>query len=172
MFDPTAFDNMKVIIEGALYDLDINGDIVVVDRNDIVNMAKMCRQFDLTFQLSDTAKRHVIAKLIMESQLVNLAAELVPGLKSENLVGSMIRLEFHLEDMGNFNNFQGIQTLLLDIWGANRRITQLVQYNLFSETQTIVIRIDFDRLVSEDQMEDLIQLADVMVTTIHRLQAF
>jgi hypothetical protein len=41
MFDPTAFDNMKVVLEGALYDLDIMGEIIITDRNDLFNTAKM-----------------------------------------------------------------------------------------------------------------------------------
>lgn len=53
MFDPTAFDNMKVVIEGALYDLDICGEIVITDRNDSFNMAKMSRTFDISFRLPE-----------------------------------------------------------------------------------------------------------------------
>ncbi len=34
MFDPTAFDNLKVIVEGAVYDFDLHGDILVTDRKD------------------------------------------------------------------------------------------------------------------------------------------
>lgn len=36
MFDPTAFDNMKVVIEGAIYDLDLDGEISIIDRNDLL----------------------------------------------------------------------------------------------------------------------------------------
>jgi hypothetical protein len=32
MFDPTAYDNKKVVTEGAAYDLDLEGQIRVVDR--------------------------------------------------------------------------------------------------------------------------------------------
>lgn len=36
MFDPTAFDNLKVIVEGAVYDFDLHGDILVTDRKDMI----------------------------------------------------------------------------------------------------------------------------------------
>jgi len=49
MFDPTAFDNMKVVLEGSLYDLDISGEIRVVNREDLVNLARMEREFSITF---------------------------------------------------------------------------------------------------------------------------
>ncbi|MGZ4162287.1 MAG: hypothetical protein ACXVNF_16040, partial [Neobacillus sp.] len=54
VFDPTAFDNMKVVIEGALYDMDIIGEIIITDRNDIMNMAKLSRRFDICFTLPNS----------------------------------------------------------------------------------------------------------------------
>ena len=52
MFDPTAFENMRVVMEGIFYDKDLSGDITIVDRNDVINTAKMSRDFDLSFQLN------------------------------------------------------------------------------------------------------------------------
>ena len=75
MFDPTAFDNMKVVIEGALYDLDLAGKIVIIDRNDIMNIAKMSRRFDVSFTLPEA---RVTAMIEITSNLINLAAELLP----------------------------------------------------------------------------------------------
>ena len=40
MFDPTAYDNLKVILEGAVYDLDLSGELKIIERNDIVDLAK------------------------------------------------------------------------------------------------------------------------------------
>ncbi len=53
LFDPTAFDNMKVVLEGAVYDRDILGDILVVKRDDLVNLATLSRQFMMEFQLKE-----------------------------------------------------------------------------------------------------------------------
>jgi hypothetical protein len=47
MFDPTVFDNLKVIIEGAIYDLDLDGELQVVNRRDLVDLANMSRQFSM-----------------------------------------------------------------------------------------------------------------------------
>ena len=173
MFDPTAFDNMKVVIEGAFYDLDIIGEIEITDRNDIVNMAKMSRYFDVKFKLKDESSSPIFAKFMMESQLVHLAAELLPDLKSENLAGCQIRLEFHFEESLNCDQFHEVQTIALEIWGVNRKITQTVLYHPLDENSphNILLTIEFDRIVSEQQMDDLIELIDVMVTTIKRLQA-
>ncbi len=97
MFDPTAFDNMKVVIEGAIYDLDLDGEINIIDRNDLINLAKMSRSFDVSFKLPGNKTRQVIAKIILKSNLENLAAELLPGSLSDKDSGSMVRLEFQLK---------------------------------------------------------------------------
>jgi IS4 transposase len=53
MFDPTAFDNMKVIIEGLLYDKDLDGEYEITDRNDFVNLSKMDRLFSIRYKKVD-----------------------------------------------------------------------------------------------------------------------
>ncbi|MDF0725751.1 hypothetical protein PY093_03360 [Cytobacillus sp. S13-E01] len=39
MFDPTIFDNLKVVIEGEVYDLDLTGDFLVTNRSDSIDIA-------------------------------------------------------------------------------------------------------------------------------------
>jgi hypothetical protein len=172
MFDPTAFDNMKVVIEGAFYDLDIIGEIIITDRNDIINMAKMSRHFDLEFKLA-SGSNDITARVIMESELVHLAAELVPSVNSENLAGCQMKLEFYLKDFESSIDFNEIQANAIEIWGANRKITQTVKYYPLDETKFrhILLQIEFERLISEAQMDDLIELTEVMITTIRRLQS-
>ncbi|KYD22330.1 MAG: hypothetical protein C6P37_08510 [Caldibacillus debilis] len=52
MFDPTAYENMKVILEGYLYDYDMQGEILIKERNDLINLADMSRTFSLLFSLN------------------------------------------------------------------------------------------------------------------------
>ena len=54
LFDPTAFDNMKVVLEGAVYDRDILGDILVVNRDDLINLASLSRQFTMEFECKES----------------------------------------------------------------------------------------------------------------------
>lgn len=53
MFDPTAFDNLKVIVEGAVYDFDLHGDILVTDRKDMMDLASLSRIYHISFQLTE-----------------------------------------------------------------------------------------------------------------------
>lgn len=174
MFDPTAFDNMKVVIEGAIYDLDLDGEINIIDRNDLINLAKMSRSFDVSFKLTGNKTRQVIAKIIMKSNLENLAAELLPGSLSDKDSGSMVRLEFQLK--GNFAlaDYKQIEAVLLDIWGENRKVQQTVHYHpLENQQETInIFTVEFKRLVREDQIDDLVGMVEFMVTTIQQLSQF
>ena len=168
MFDPTAFDNMKVVIEGALYDLDIIGEIIITDRNDLINIAKMSRNFDVSFQLPN---RNVSAKLEMKANLINLAAELLPPLLSEQEAGCQLRLQFLSEPKVQEIDFQKIETILLGVWGSTRKITQTVQYHPIEIESRLnhQITIEFDRLIREDQMDDLIEMTEFIMITLKKL---
>jgi hypothetical protein len=168
MFDPTAFDNMKVVIEGALYDLDIIGEIAITDRNDLINMAKMSRKFDVSFQLPNST---VKAKMEMTSNLVNLAAELLPALQAVEKAGCHLSLQFLIEHKDMEIDFQAVETILRNVWGSSRKITQIVQYHpLEMESKhNHVINVEFDRLISEDQIDDLVEMTEFIITTLKQL---
>jgi hypothetical protein len=53
LFDPTVYDNLKVVLEGAVYDLDLAGSILVTGREDWVNLADLSRTYKLTFVMAD-----------------------------------------------------------------------------------------------------------------------
>jgi hypothetical protein len=168
MFDPTAFDNMKVVIEGALYDLDIIGEIMITDRNDLINLSKMSRKFDVSFQLPNST---VTAKIELSSNLVNLAAELLPALLSEQKAGSHLSLEFLYDHEIKEIDYQTIESILLDVWGSTRKITQTVHYHPLEveRKRNHVITIEFDRLIREDQIDDLVEMTEFIMTTLKKL---
>lgn len=82
MFDPTAFENMRTVMEGLIYDKDLDGDIIVLDRNDVFNSSKLSRNYTITFRL----KNQQNAKLMFElsADLQNLSAELLESVKKKN----------------------------------------------------------------------------------------
>lgn len=172
MFDPTAFDNIKVVLEGALYDLDLSGEILINDRNDVINTAKLSRRFDLTFSLPERKADELSAKLILESQLENLAAELLADSLSERLAGGCIVLEFNLQNQHKIMDYNAIERILLDIWGDSRKITLTSSFNpLEDRTLKSVASIEFGRLIREDNMDDLVEMIDVMIATLTRLHS-
>nr|WP_263325993.1 hypothetical protein [Neobacillus sp. Marseille-Q6967] len=170
MFDPTAFDNMKVVLEGALYDLDLSGKIVVTDRNDLMNMAKMSRSFDVSFKLNSPKK--VTAKLQLESQLIHLAAELLPENIAKEQSGCLVKLKFFHEGISDESLLNDIQKLMLEIWGNTRNIQQSIVMYPFGSKVENRITVEFDRIVGEEQMDDLIEMIDFIMTTLDQLQMF
>ncbi|ETI68460.1 hypothetical protein [Neobacillus vireti] len=171
MFDPTAFDNMKVVIEGALYDKDSSGDIVIIDRNDLINMAKMSRRFNVSFQLPNSS---ITAVIEMEAKLVNLAAELIPSSLSGQLAGCHVKLQFFLEQQHGKMEYHAIEDILLNVWGVTRKITMAVHYNPLEIEKKVsnVITVEFGRLIGEDQLDDLVEMTEVMTTTIQELEHY
>jgi hypothetical protein len=172
MFDPTAFDNMKVVIEGALYDLDLAGEIVITDRNDIVNMAKMSRSFDVHFQLTSSQQASVTAKLEIKADLINLAAELLPNSLSQKDAGCTIKLQFFHYGITDEGQLKKIREIMTDIWGESRQISQSVTYTPSKSLIHNSISIEFARLINEDQMDDLVDMIDFMMKTIEHVQSY
>lgn len=172
MFDPTAFENLKVVIEGAVYDRDLAGEILVTDRNDILNMAKLQRTFEISFIDRSSASNKITASFILEANLENLAAELLPSAISEDLSGCHVCVQFHCEHPNEPHYYQNIKSVLSDIWGAKRKIEQLVQVNPLTPQSEVknLITISFNRLVYEEQIHDLTDMVEYMITSMKHLK--
>jgi len=170
MFDPTAFDNMKVVLEGALYDLDLEGEIIVTDRNDLMNLAKLSRQFDMTFQKSNQSSTS--CAIFLKADLINLSAELNPISLSEKLAGSHFKIIFSIHHNHSNEVYTKALHLLQEIWGDNRSYTCTVNYDPTKINAPIKteITIDFVRLIYEDQLEDLLQMVDTIKQSLIKLE--
>ncbi len=171
MFDPTAFENMKVVIEGELYDRDLSGEIRIQDRNDLFNSAKLSRTYDITFTDQSNNATNVSCTLFMEAGLANLAAELLPIAQSEKLAGCKVTVRYTVIHQEQREIFHKIQTTLEDIWGSERTINQLVMINPISEQTSVrnEINILFNRLIYEDQMDDITAMVDYMLLGIKKI---
>lgn len=75
LFDPTIYENMKVVIQGAVYDLDLRGAIRVTDRHDEVDLAVMSRTFCLRFM--DARSSHAFAEMVLKADMRDFAAEIL-----------------------------------------------------------------------------------------------
>ncbi|WAA13271.1 hypothetical protein [Fervidibacillus halotolerans] len=75
MFDPTAYENLKVVIEGLMYEYDLNGEITILERNDLVNLADMSRSFEIQFIHHKDLRRLLYGKVELVASFKQLAAE-------------------------------------------------------------------------------------------------
>lgn len=75
MFDPTIYDNIKVVLEGAVYDLDLDGKILITRREDLVDLSSMSRTYAIEFarKMDKPSK----AEINLHVHLSDLAAEIL-----------------------------------------------------------------------------------------------
>lgn len=168
MFDPTAFDNIKVVLEGALYDLDLAGQICVIDRNDIVNVAKLSRQLEMTVKKNRDSKSS--CTVVLRADISNLAAELHPKLQTEKEAGSHFKMVFSIPEQRSFNI--RVLEVLQSVWGKDREYRCKITSDPLQEQShnNIEIEIIFKRLIYEEQIEDLTVLVDVILQSLDKLE--
>ncbi len=171
MFDPTAFENLKVVIEGAVYDKDLNGEILVTDRNDFINLAKLERRFEISFVEQNNRGKKITAIWILESGLENLAAELLPQALSESRSGCHVTVKFIAEHLNESSIFIDIENVLAEIWGTSRTIEQKIRLNPFDVNAGIKheMIIHFNRLIYENNIDDLTIMLDCMINSLRNL---
>lgn len=172
MFDPTAFENMKVVIEGALYDHDLEGNISILDRNDIVNMAKLSRMYDVSFSLKENES--VQCTFSLEAKLENLASELLPSIQSKTLAGCFLTIKFGVTHHSDMNIYGFLESELANIWGKDRSYKRMISFDPVNKSEWVKteIFIDFNRLVLEDQIDDLLHMVDYMLLSLEKINNF
>jgi hypothetical protein len=161
MFDPTAFDNMKVVAEGLFYDLDLNGTITIKERNDIIDLAQLSRRYSLSFMLNEHSD--VLATFRLYAHLQQLSAELL----SE---GGPAKRGAFLEIVYSGSDRDITQEKIREwqvAWGEQRKFeTREINSSLFGTSIELVVR--FERLITEEMMEDLQKLIEFFVATLQR----
>ncbi|MDQ0155134.1 hypothetical protein [Robertmurraya andreesenii] len=171
MFDPTAFDNMKVVLEGALYDRDLAGEIAILDRNDVVNIAKLTRSYSINF--AETRESKVYCTLILDAKLENLASELLRTQLNGPLAGAHLAIVFHMKHENKREIYKEIDHQLRNIWGVERHISQRISHDPTDNLRWVSneITIEFNRLILEEQMDDLIVMLDYITETLAKLNS-
>ena len=160
MFDPTVFDNLKVVIEGDIYELDLDGEIKVVNREDIVDLANMSRLFRMKMTVDDK----LIASIDLRTDLQNLTAELLHGrVNDESKPGCRIDVSFHqpLTDIATW------ESKLNTIWGNQWPTSHIIQYTHGQEMdKSIKTKISFNRPIYEENIDDIRDLITYLVKTL------
>ncbi|MGM9926883.1 MAG: hypothetical protein ACI35P_02940 [Bacillus sp. (in: firmicutes)] len=170
MFDPTAYENFKVIIEGSVYDHDLTGDILVVNRSEIIDTAILARQFSINFIVRGIDD--IEGSIILNAKLEQLAGEILD--EDESKAGAFIILgfTFSTEQLITSEKAQKLMNALLHIWGKERQVTISTTQHFETNKQsyfTNEMKIFFNRRVTEDLADDLYTLPDYMIKSLTRL---
>lgn len=169
MFDPTVWDNLKVVLEGAVYDLDLDGDISVIDRNDIINLAKMSRLFSISFKQAISKLEYPSAMIQLEVDLDNLAQEICQ-LQNEK-PGCKLAISFKTIVHDVKLECSKIEQIARQIWGDERIIEQKLSF-VYSNEETAFLNelmIKFDRKIYEENIDDLLEMIPYILETLQLL---
>ncbi|WP_413374748.1 hypothetical protein [Alkalihalobacillus sp. 1P02AB] len=169
MFDPTVFDNLKIGFENYLYDLDnLDGEIKIINRRDVLEMATMAREFSLAFQL--TEEKEVTAELLLKADLNQLALEILEAEGSDP--GCQLILQFFVELVDVESQCFLIEKELQKIWGHGIQLNQQLSYLYKKQPKVIQNRVEvfFKRLINEEQMNDIPGLVDHILLTLQKLE--
>ncbi|OIK07444.1 hypothetical protein [Bacillus sp. MUM 13] len=177
MFDPTAYENMKVVIEGAFYDRDLEGEIAVTGRQDIMNLADLSRKFSIEMELKEHMQiRTLKGGMTIEASLENLGSELLQPILNESQAGCSVRIFISFPYQLKQQEIGGLMALLSDIWGEERliEITSSKVTESRSEAHEFLTNasISFGRLVAEDQLDDLLDMIDYLIRSLEKIHSF
>jgi hypothetical protein len=166
MIDPTIFDNLKVIAEGAVYDLDLMGTVSVTDRVDSVDLASMSRTYSISFCQNDAGHDSIVAELRLKAGVKDLSEEILERQKYSS--GCILEVLFNTQLKKIDEDCGKIENQLKEIWGKRPQILQKVSFVYGEEDRTYQneITLQFDRKINEAQADD------IPVIVSHMLQSF
>ncbi|MFE4895730.1 hypothetical protein [Peribacillus butanolivorans] len=170
MFDPTAFENMKVVLEGAVYDRDFIGDILVITRDDIVNLSTMSRTYKIGMELKEPiAPIPVVGGIELDASLENLSSELLEFNSNEAYAGCTVDIFISFQEKLGVGEVEDIFIELEKIWGKQRIITVTTSETISKIDRPVnssTFKVSFDRLVKEEQMEDLEDMVEYLIQSL------
>lgn len=159
MFDPTAFDNLKTVLEGAVYDRDLDGTIKVSNRQDLLDIATMNRNFIITFHL--TSNKQVEAEIMLNVDLKTLIVELLPQTNDDSDIGAFMSVIYR--KAGNCW-CEKEKEIIINQWGKDRCIEFRTISSTLHPTYSESI-IQFNRIITEDMIQDVDEMVSFTIET-------
>ena len=183
MFDPTIYENLKVVIEGAIYDQDLNGVILVTAREDLIDLASLSRRFHIAFQIRDRiSQNNATAWIKLRAHVRDLSAEILGTANPDTELGCQLTVNFETA-IKNVEATFDISQKLYKIWDFPPKITQTVSYEITdgllpegagnkpTEEFKVDVRLDFMRKINEQQIVDIEEILRLAIVSLHQLNA-
>ncbi len=159
MFDPTIYENVKVVLEGELYDRDLEGEISITNRKDLVDLASLSRMYEVQFN----ENQYVKVTIQLHADLVSFSAE---QLQLEDVeAGCEINISFDVS-ISETEECADIEEDIRSIWGSRPSVSQTVSFTFNQEDNLQShIELEFNRRINEDQISDLSDLIEYAIQT-------
>lgn len=144
MYDPTIFENLRVVFENHIYDLDtMQRSIDIRNRKDQLDLAILQRTFSIEFSLV----RHpsVTVEVILTSPIEELAAEILEVEDAEPGCQLSLRILKYVENPEV--QCEPIATFLKVIWEQEVEITQTISFEYGQRQADFLNTIDIDFII-------------------------
>lgn len=170
MFDPTVFDNLKTVLEGAVYEYDLEGGFQITDRHDQVDLAHLSRHYSLTFQNTDST---VSGTIHLTNPETSWTGEILEN--NEQALGCQLNLAFVLPVTDIESQCSALRFQMNKLWRHYKaQISQDISYTYSqpdpSFTNTIRIHLPDD--IDESFIMDIPGLIQLLHQTLHTLESF
>ncbi|WP_438432861.1 hypothetical protein [Gorillibacterium sp. sgz500922] len=154
MFDPTVYENVKVVLEGAAYELDEGGRWYIGGREDLLDLAAMSRTFRLKL-IRSVRLPLPEAKLTLSAGTEDLAAEILE--LRDRRPGCGLGLVFICRVTDPVRECKRAEEILRELWGPGPAIAQTLSqlYGREAEGYLNSIEIDFRRRFDEGVIQDM-----------------
>jgi hypothetical protein len=166
LFDPTIFDNLKVVIEGAVYDKDLEDLWNVIDRRDYVDLATMSREYSICFQLNKNSNSN--CKWHLTSTITQLASELTAQ-KDLSVQGCSTSLEFTVSILEGKRQLESVYDTISHIWGDRELVATVTDSYPKASHSKLIVGVVFNRTIYEEDIDDLITMLTYMERTLYEL---
>ena len=153
MFDPSVFENLKVVVEGAFYDLDLEGELAVIDRHDYVDLAYMSRIFEISTRLDASNEKAVECTLSLSAGLLSFSAEKLSSIPKRE-PGCELKIKFRYIDPEHpLRNIH----ILKQVWdkGYTYKVFKHTPIGFKHEDSFVTIEIKQDKPIYEDEIDHL-----------------
>ncbi|MBN3526939.1 hypothetical protein [Paenibacillus apiarius] len=178
MFDPTIFDNLKVVFEGKLYDVEREADMIIVGREDIIDLAGYNRIFRMRMKPQAGS---CIAELQISSGLPDFAGELRGIRIVDEEPGALLQLVFELPGEQAVHSHR-IHERLTALWADSADIVHERSYLLApcsvaanttepADNGTYRIQVKFRQKINESHIDDIDSLMDHVIRSIETLES-
>ncbi|MFC0188586.1 hypothetical protein ACFFJY_09825 [Fictibacillus aquaticus] len=125
MFHPSVYDNLKVVLEGAVYDADFEEKILISGRSDLMDMATAVRQYKVSFKLRESSEE-IIGHVSISSSLEALYQEKIKD-RPEN-AGCLLEYSIALPVEDIDIECADIQKVLQNRYGHSADVQQHLSY--------------------------------------------
>lgn len=160
MFDPTAFDNLKVIFEGAVYDLDLSGEIHILDRKDLFDFAHYERCYQIHYSLP--YKKSISIEFHLKADMGHFLAER-KMMTEKNTAGADILIVYKGDE-----KLKDGRKLLEETWGKDKK-WEWKEVISSLNPPACEGNLTFNRVITEEMVDDVLQMISFSVETLQQL---